>query len=339
MRVLLSGGAGYIGVHTAIALLEAGHEVVVVDDMSNSSLEALVRAGEITGAGIPLLVSDIRDEARVRTFVSENAPLDAVIHFAGLKAVGESVADPLRYYDVNIGSAVAVLKLMAAESIPTVVFSSSATVYGQPERLPLVEDSPTGLDLPNPYGKTKRIVEEILADAAAAGPGVRAVALRYFNPVGAHPSGRVGEDPVGVPTNLMPYVARVAVGELERVGIFGDDYPTPDGTGLRDYIHVMDLAAGHVAALENARPGYEVFNLGTGVPISVRQLIAAFGRAARREIPSTVLPRRAGDVAASYCDPAKAWNRWGWRAERSIDDACADAWRWQSRNPQGYRTP
>ena len=336
MRVLLSGGAGYIGAHTAVALIEAGHEVIVVDDMSNSSPEAIARAGSLAGAEIPLLSADVRDEPRVRAFVQQHGPVDAVVHFAGLKAVGESVAQPVRYYDVNIGSAVAVLRLMAAESIPTIVFSSSATVYGRPETLPLREDSPTGIDLANPYGKTKRIVEELLKDAAAADPRLRAIALRYFNPVGAHPSGRIGEDPSGTPNNLMPYVARVAVGSLERVGIFGDDYETPDGTGLRDYIHVLDLAAGHVAALERAREGYEVYNLGTGVPVSVRELIAAFERAAGREIPTAVLPRRAGDVAASYCDPSKAREALGWSATRSIDEACRDSWRWQSRNPRGY---
>jgi UDP-glucose 4-epimerase len=336
MRVLLSGGAGYIGAHTAVALIEAGHEVIVVDDMSNSSPEAIARAGSLAGAEIPLLSADVRDEPRVRAFVQQHGPVDAVVHFAGLKAVGESVAQPVRYYDVNIGSAVAVLRLMAAESIPTIVFSSSATVYGRPETLPLREDSPTGIDLANPYGKTKRIVEELLKDAAAADPRLRAIALRYFNPVGAHPSGRIGEDPSGTPNNLMPYVARVAVGSLERVGIFGDDYETPDGTGLRDYIHVLDLAAGHVAALERAREGYEVYNLGTGVPVSVRELIAAFEHAAGREIPTAVLPRRAGDVAASYCDPSKAREALGWSATRSIDEACRDSWRWQSRNPRGY---
>lgn len=336
MRVLLSGGAGYIGAHTAVALIEAGHEVIVVDDMSNSSPEAIARAGSLAGAEIPLLSADVRDEPRVRAFVQQRGPVDAVVHFAGLKAVGESVAQPVRYYDVNIGSAVAVLRLMAAESIPTIVFSSSATVYGRPETLPLREDSPTGIDLANPYGKTKRIVEELLKDAAAADPRLRAIALRYFNPVGAHPSGRIGEDPSGTPNNLMPYVARVAVGSLERVGIFGDDYETPDGTGLRDYIHVLDLAAGHVAALERAREGYEVYNLGTGVPVSVRELIAAFERAAGREIPTAVLPRRAGDVAASYCDPSKAREALGWAATRTIDEACRDSWRWQSQNPRGY---
>lgn len=337
MRVLLSGGAGYIGAHTALALVQAGHEAVVVDDLSNSSAEAIARVEALAGASIPLLAADARDEAAVRAFVREHAPVDAVVHFAGLKAVGESVADPVRYYDVNIGSAIAVLKVMASEGIRTIVFSSSATVYGEPERLPLTEDSRTGVDLANPYGRTKHIIETLLEDAAAAQPDLRAVVLRYFNPVGAHPSGRIGEDPAGTPSNLMPYVARVAVGALERVGVFGDDYPTPDGTGQRDYIHVLDLAEGHVAALERAQPGYDVFNLGTGVPVSVLELIAAFERAAGRAIPSVVLPRRPGDVAVSYCDPEKARRELGWSAARTLDDACRDSWNWQSHNPDGYR--
>ena len=304
MRVLLSGGAGYIGAHTAVALIAAGHEVLVVDDMSNSSTEAITRAESISGARIPLLAADIRDEPAVRAFLQQHRPVDAVIHLAGLKAVAESVADPVRYYGVNLGSAVSVLNIMAAEDIHTIVFSSSATVYGRSDSLPLSEESPTGIDLANPYGKTKRVIEEILKDAAVADPKLKAVALRYFNPVGAHPSGLIGEDPTGTPSNLMPYVARVAVGELERVGIFGADYPTPDGTGLRDYIHVLDLAA--------------------------------YGRAAGMEIPAVELPRRAGDVAASYCDPSKAKRDLGWVAARNIDEACRDSWNWQSNNPAGY---
>ncbi|GAA3643893.1 UDP-glucose 4-epimerase GalE [Microbacterium awajiense] len=338
MRVLLTGGAGYIGAHTAVALIEAGHDVLVVDDLSNSSAEAIARVERITGASVPLLVADCRDEEALVAFAAAHGPVDAVIHFAGLKAVGESVAEPVRYYDVNVGSALAVLRAMARLDIRTIVFSSSATVYGDPEVLPMTEASPTGIDLANPYGKTKRIIEEILQDAAAADPQLRAVSLRYFNPVGAHPSGSIGEDPNGVPNNLMPYVARVAVGALERIGIFGDDYDTPDGTGQRDYIHVADLASGHVAALEHARAGYDVYNLGTGIPVSVRELIAAFERACGRDLPAVVLPRRPGDIAASYCDPSKAEQGLGWRAELTIDDACRDAWRWQSQNPQGYAT-
>lgn len=338
MRVLLAGGAGYIGAHTAVALVEAGHDVLVVDDLSNSSAEAVARVEQITGAAVPLLSADARDVDALTAFVREHAPVDAVIHLAGLKAVGESVAEPVRYYDVNVGSSLAILKVMAAEEIPTIVFSSSATVYGEPESLPLSEESPTGIDLANPYGKTKRIIEEILKDAAAADPRLRAVSLRYFNPVGAHPSGLIGEDPTGIPNNLMPYVARVAVGTLDRVGVFGDDYDTPDGTGQRDYIHVVDLAAGHVAALERAREGYEVYNLGTGTPVSVLELIAAFERASGKQIPREILPRRAGDVAASYCDPSKAQRDLGWSATLTIDDACRDSWNWQSRNPNGYAT-
>ena len=337
MRVLLTGGAGYIGAHTALALMEAGHAVVVVDDLSNSSAEAIARVEGLARTKIPFLAADARDEAALRSFVREHAPVDAVIHLAGLKSVGESIAEPVRYYDVNVGSAVAVLKVMAAEGIGTIVFSSSATVYGQPETLPLTEDARSGVDLANPYGRTKHVIEGLLEAAAAADPRLRAVALRYFNPVGAHPSGLIGEDPSETPSNLMPYVARVAVGALERVGVFGDDYPTPDGTGQRDYIHVVDLAEGHVAALEHIREGYDVFNLGTGVPVSVLELIASFERAAGRPIPRTVLPRRPGDVAASYCDPVKAGRELGWTASRTIDDACRDSWNWQSRNPRGYR--
>lgn len=336
MRVLLAGGAGYIGAHTAISLIEAGHEVCVVDDLSNSSAESLIRVERITGAHVPLLTADVRDESALEAFIRAQGGVDAVIHFAGLKAVGESVAEPVRYYDVNIGSAISVLRVMSTLGIRTIVFSSSATVYGDPAVLPLTEDAPTGIDLTNPYGKTKRMIEEILRDASVADPALEVVVLRYFNPVGAHESGLIGEDPTGTPNNLMPYVARVAVGSLERVGVFGADYDTPDGTGLRDYIHVVDLAAGHVAALEHATAGYEVFNLGTGVPVSVLELIAAFERASGRSIPRVVLPRRPGDVAASYCDPSKAATELGWKAVHTIDDACRDSWRWQSTNPQGY---
>ncbi len=338
MRVLLAGGAGYIGAHVAVALIDAGHDVIVVDDLSNSRAEAISRVERITGGTVPLLVADARDEDAVAGFVRDHAPVDAVIHLAGLKAVGESVAEPVRYYDVNLGSALALLKVMAREGIPTIVFSSSATVYGEPESLPLTEESRTGIDLANPYGKTKRMIEEILHDASAADPALRVVSLRYFNPVGAHTSGLIGEDPAGIPNNLMPYVARVAVGALDEIGVFGDDYETPDGTGLRDYIHVVDLAEGHVRALEQAKPGYEVYNLGTGTPVSVLELIASFERAAGRTLPTRIRERRPGDIAASWCDPAKAERELGWRATRTIDDASRDAWNWQSQNPQGYAT-
>lgn len=336
MRVLLTGGAGYIGAHTAIALIEAGHEVLIADDMSGTSPEAVSRVETITGATIPALAIDLRDEAALTAFVREHAPVDAVVHLAGLKAVGDSMADPVRYYDVNLGTSVTLLKVMAAEGIHTIIFSSSATVYGTPEHLPLTEESPTGIDLANPYGKTKRIIEEILADAAAADPELRAVSLRYFNPVGAHASGLIGEDPHGIPNNLMPFVSRVAIGALPEVSVFGTDYETPDGTGLRDYIHVTDLAEGHVAALEHARPGYEVYNLGTGEPVSVLQLIDAFERASGREIPRRLAPRRPGDVAATYGDPSKAKRVLGWSTKLTIDDACRDYWNWQTKNPDGY---
>jgi len=340
MRVLLAGGAGYIGTHTAITLTQAGHEVLICDDMSNASPESVARLRLLVdGAVIPLHVGDVRDVESLCAFVRKHAPVDAVIHFAGLKAVAESVQDPLRYYNVNIGSAMAVLEMMAREHISTIVFSSSATVYGTPDSLPLTEEATTGIELANPYGKTKRIIEEILRDAATADPKLRVVILRYFNPVGAHPSGLIGEDPTGTPNNLMPYIAGVAVGRLPHVGVFGNNYETPDGTGLRDYIHVMDLAEGHVAALERARQGHTIYNLGTGKPTSVFELISAFGRACGRSLPIQILPRRAGDVEASYCDPSKANRELGWRASRTIDDACRDSWRWQSLNPYGYRSP
>ena len=339
MRVLLTGGAGYIGAHTAVALIEAGHDVLIVDDFSASSPEAVGRMEAITGAKVPVLAADARDKTALLGFVREHAPVDAVIHFAGLKAVGESMAQPVRYYDVNIGTALTVLEVMAETGIHTIVFSSSATVYGDPapEALPLTEASTTGIDLANPYGKTKRMIEEILRDAAAADPRLQAVSLRYFNPVGAHPSGLIGEDPVGIPNNLMPILSRVAIGSMPGVSIYGDDYDTPDGTGLRDYIHVTDLAAGHVASLERARDGYAIFNLGTGKPVSVLELIEAFRLASGRPITATVAPRRAGDVASSYADPGKARRELDWSAELSIDQACADYWRWQERNPAGYR--
>lgn len=336
MRVLLTGGAGYIGAHTAVALIEAGHEVLILDDMSGTSPEAVARVESITGASVPTLIADLRDEAATAAFVREHAPVDAVVHLAGLKSVGDSMADPVRYYDVNVGTSVALLKVMAAEGIRTIVFSSSATVYGTPDALPLTEESPTGIDLANPYGKTKRVIEEIIADAAAADPELRAVSLRYFNPVGAHPSGLIGEDPHGIPNNLMPFVSRVAIGTLPEVSVFGTDYDTPDGTGQRDYIHVSDLAAGHVAALEQATAGYDVFNLGTGEPVSVLELIAAFERASGRQIARRLAPRRPGDVAASYADPSKAKRVLGWSTRLTIDDACRDYWNWQTQNPNGY---
>ncbi|SDR81948.1 UDP-glucose 4-epimerase GalE [Agrococcus carbonis] len=334
MRVLLTGGAGYIGSHTAIALVEAGHAVVVLDDLSNASPEAVARAARIAGAEIPLVVADAGDRAVVSGAIADHA-IDAVIHFAGRKAVGESVAHPLAYYRVNVGSAIATLEAMAERGVDRFVFSSTATVYEQPGGR-LREDDPVGLDLEHPYGRTKAMIEAIVADAAAADPRLRAAVLRYFNPIGAHPSGEIGEDPNGIPNNLAPYIAKVAAGELERLRVFGDDYPTPDGTGVRDYIHVVDLALGHVAALEHLEPGVLTVNLGTGEGASVLEVLRAFERAVGRPLPYEVAARRPGDAAVTGADPALAHERLGWRATRSLDEAVADAWRWQSGNPRGY---
>ncbi|KQZ83162.1 UDP-glucose 4-epimerase [Microbacterium sp. Root166] len=336
MRVLLAGGAGYIGAHTAVALIEAGHEAVVLDDLSNSSAVAVERVGRITGTTVPLVIGDAAEDAVVAAAFDDHGPFDAIVHLAAFKAVGESTQKPLEYYANNLGTTYALLRVGIARGIRSFLFSSTGTVYSDPADLPFTETSTTSIDLSNAYSKSKRMNEVVLEDVARVNPALSVTSLRYFNPVGAHPSGLIGEDPTGIPNNLMPYVARVAVGSLERVGIFGDDYDTPDGTGQRDYIHVVDLAAGHVAALENAQPGYDVFNLGTGSPVSVLELIAAFERASGRELPREVLPRRAGDVAATYCDPAKAQAELHWQATRTIDDACRDSWNWQSQNPAGY---
>lgn len=335
MRVLLTGGAGFIGSHTAIALVEHGHDVVILDDLSNASEEAVRRAERLAGAAMPLIVGDAGDAALVGRVLVEHR-IEAVIHFAGLKAVGESVERPLTYYRVNLGTAIATLEAMATHGIRRFVFSSSATVYEQPGEL-LREDAPVGIDLPNPYGRTKAMIEAIIADAAAADPTLEAAVLRYFNPVGAHPSGDIGEDPKGIPNNLMPFIAQVAAGERERLRVFGDDYPTADGTGVRDYIHVMDLAAGHVAALEALEPGVLTVNLGTGRGASVLEVLRAFERAVGRELPFEVVARRTGDAGVSTADPTLAHERLGWRATRSLDDAVTDAWHWQERNPRGYR--
>lgn len=335
MRVLLTGGAGFIGSHTAIALVTHGHDVVILDDLSNASEEAVTRAARLAGAEIPLIVGDAADAELVGRALAEHR-IDAVIHFAGLKSVGESVADPLAYYRVNLGSAVATLEAMAAHGVERFVFSSSATVYEQPGEL-LPESAPVGIDLPNPYGRTKAMIEAIVADASAADPRLQAAVLRYFNPVGAHQSGDIGEDPKGVPNNLMPFIAQVAAGERDRLRIFGDDYDTADGTGVRDYIHVMDLAEGHVAALEALEPGVLTVNLGTGVGGSVLDVLRAFERVAGRELPVEVVERRPGDAPVSTADPTYARERLGWQAARTLDDAVTDAWRWQQRNPRGYR--
>ena len=335
MRVLVTGGAGYIGSHTTLALLESGHDVLVVDDLSNSSEESLRRVAELTGREARFVEANVRDEAALDEAFASFSP-DAVIHFAGWKAVGESTQIPLTYYRENLGSTFTLLDAMAKHGCNRIVFSSSATVYGEESEPPFVEDSPTGAT--NPYGRTKAMIEEILADVAAARPELAVGVLRYFNPIGAHASGRIGEDPKGIPNNLLPFVAQVASGRRDKLMVFGDDYDTADGTGERDYIHVVDLAAGHLAALAKLETveGYHVWNLGTGNPTSVLQIVTAFEAAAGVEIPYEVVARRPGDVAASFADPTKAQAEFGWRAELSVEQACADTYRWQSANPNGY---
>ncbi len=338
MAILATGGAGYIGSHTCLELLEQGEDVVAVDSLVNSREESLHRVRTLAGRPLPFYRVDLRDrEALIGVF--QRHPIEAVIHFAGLKAVGESVQQPLRYYHNNLTGTLVLCEVMAACGVKTLVFSSSATVYGHPARVPITEDFP--LAATNPYGRTKLMIEDILRDLQAAEPGWRIALLRYFNPVGAHPSGRIGEDPAGVPNNLFPYLAQVAVGRLEQLTVFGNDYPTPDGTGVRDYIHVVDLARGHLKALARLRQaaGLSVYNLGAGRGYSVLEARAAFARASGREIPFRIAPRRPGDVAACYADPAKANRELGWRAEKGLDDMCADAWRWQAGNPAGYPAP
>ena len=336
-RVLLTGATGYIGSHTWLALQAAGYEVVGVDDFSNSSPVVLERLRELSGREPVFERADVRDEAAMAALFDRHR-IDATVHFAALKAVGESAARPLDYYAVNLGGLLSVCRAMLAHGVRRFVFSSSATVYGRPERLPLREDA--RVEAVNPYGQTKLMGEQVLRDLEAAETGWQTACLRYFNPVGAHASGRIGEDPRGTPNNLMPYVAQVAVGRLPRLRIFGDDYETPDGTGVRDYIHVCDLAEGHVAALRRLfdAPGSYTVNLGTGRGHSVREVVAAYAAACGRELPCEVVPRRAGDVAACWADPALAQQLLGWRAVHDLARMCADSWRWQSMNPRGYAT-
>jgi UDP-glucose 4-epimerase len=341
MNVLVTGGAGYIGSHTCVELLQAGHEVIVVDSLCNSSPVALERVAELAGRFPVFHRADIRDREALRAVFREHA-VQAVIHFAGLKAVGESVAKPLVYYDNNVSGSVALFEAMAEAGVKTLVFSSSATVYGDPHAVPIREDFP--LSAANPYGRTKLMIEEILRDLQAADPAWRVGLLRYFNPVGAHPSGRLGEDPRGIPNNLMPYITQVAVGRLPRLRVFGGDYATRDGTGVRDYIHVADLARGHLAALAaladpagpHAAGGVLTVNLGTGHGYSVLEVIRAFERASGRSIPFEIVARRPGDIAACYADPSKAQALLGWKAEYGIERMCEDAWRWQVNNASGY---
>lgn len=335
MKVLVTGGAGYIGSHTTLALLERGHDVHVIDDLSNSSSVSLDRVAEICGTKAELTIADLRDTEVLDDVMGRFGP-DAVIHFAALKSVAESVAQPVRYFDVNVGSTTALLTVMDRHDVRKLVFSSSATVYGTPDRLPIVESDPTGHGITNAYGRTKFVIEQMLHDVAASDPAWELTSLRYFNPIGAHPSGLIGEDPRNVPNNLAPYVTQVLSGRLERLSVFGDDYDTVDGTGVRDYVHVMDLADGHLAALEASRPGYDAINLGTGAGTSVLELVGHFEQAAGREVPLTIAARRPGDIAACFADVTKARETLGWTARLSIAQACADAWRWQDQNPHGF---
>jgi UDP-glucose 4-epimerase len=336
MRILVSGGAGYIGSHTTLQLIAAGHDAVIVDDFSRSKHAVIPRLEALAGRPIEVREVDLTDRPATDSLLADGA-FEAVVHFAGLKAVGESVEQPLAYYANNLGSTLSLLEAMSRHDVRTIVFSSSATVYGENAPVPMKEDFPTSAT--NPYGWTKVMQEQIFRDAAVADPSLRVALLRYFNPVGAHPSGTIGEDPSGIPNNLMPLIAQVAVGRREKVLIFGDDYPTPDGTGRRDYLHVEDLAAGHVAALEHLattdRP-VSTWNLGTGRPTSVREMLDAFSRACGHAVPFEIAPRRPGDIAESYADPSRAEAELGWHAERTVDQMCADTWRWQSQNPDGY---
>jgi len=336
MKVLVSGGAGYIGSHTVVELLAHGHEVVVVDNHANSSPQVLSQVARICGVGVPSVVLDIRD-ADALDEVLAGAGFDAVIHFAALKSVGESWTQPLAYFDNNISGTISLLQAMARAQVRNLVFSSSATVYGVPDRSPIGEQA--ALRPTNPYGRTKLVAEELLQELTGADPTFRAAVLRYFNPVGAHPSGLIGEDPHGVPNNLMPYVCQVAVGRQPRLNVFGSDYETRDGTGVRDYVHVVDLARAHVRALERLMDKGETFtvNLGTGRGYSVLEVVAAFERVSGRQIPLCYSPRRNGDVAECYASPALARDLLGWEAEFDLETMCADAWRWQSNCPDGYR--
>ncbi len=335
MNILLTGGAGYIGSHTAVELLNAGHSVIIIDNLSNSSFEAVRRVEKITGKAIPFYEFDVCDKEKLNDVFKQNK-IDGVIHFAGLKAVGESVSNPIAYYRNNIDTTLTLVEVMKNNGVGKLVFSSSATVYGQAEAPPLTEESRVGIGITNPYGWTKYMNEVILSDLVHADKGFEVTLLRYFNPVGAHESGMIGEDPSDIPNNLLPYVSQTAIGKHEKVSVFGNDYDTIDGTGVRDYIHVVDLAKGHLAALSHSAPGVRSYNLGTGTGTSVLELIAAFSKAAGREVPYQIVNRRPGDVAACYASPAKAEAEIGWKAEKTIDQACKDSWRWQSNNPNGY---
>lgn len=333
MKVLICGGAGYIGSHTCVELAQAGYDLVVYDNLVNSSPVAVERIGELVGRPVTFMRGDIRDRAALEAVLGDG--FDAVIHFAALKAVGESCEKPLDYFENNISGTITLLQAMRSTGVNRLVFSSSATVYGDPDVVPITEDAP--LRVTNPYGRTKLVMEQLIGDVCRAHPELDAVVLRYFNPVGAHASGRIGEDPRGIPNNLMPYLSQVAVGRRERLSIFGGDYPTRDGTGVRDYIHVVDLARAHVKAVELPQVGgLRTLNLGTGTGYSVLDMVAAFERASGRQVPSEIVARRAGDVSEVWADPTRANQVLGWRAEYDLARMCEDAWRWQQRNPQGY---
>ena len=336
-KILVTGGAGYIGSHTTLALLQSGFDVLVIDNLCNSSVESLRRVEQIAGRAPVFVEGDICDAALLRRLFAEHS-IEAVLHFAGLKAVGESVAQPLRYYDNNVHGSQVLLQACADAGVFNFVFSSSATVYGEPVQMPISEACPVGQPT-NPYGRSKLMVEDILRDLAVSDPRWRIAILRYFNPVGAHESGLIGEDPNGIPNNLLPYIAQVAVGKLPELAVFGNDYPTPDGTGVRDYIHVVDLAEGHLRALEalHTRTGAHVWNLGTGHGYSVLAMIRAFEAASGKPVPYRVVPRRPGDIATCYADPTKAERELGWKARRGLSDMMRNAWRWQSTNPNGYK--
>ncbi|MCE9852799.1 UDP-glucose 4-epimerase GalE [Shewanella chilikensis] len=336
MTILVTGGAGYIGTHTLVELLAAGKEVVVIDNLSNSSVEALARVEQISGKNVLFYQGDILNKAFLQKVFSDHS-FEAVIHFAGLKAVGESVAQPLRYYENNVTGTLILCQVMKEYGVRNLVFSSSATVYGDPASLPITETFPTSAT--NPYGQSKLMVEHILADLAAAEPNWNIARLRYFNPVGAHKSGRIGEDPNDIPNNLMPFIAQVAVGKRDKLSVFGNDYPTVDGTGVRDYIHVVDLAIGHLKALDKlaTNPGLVTYNLGTGQGYSVLEMVKAFEKACNKAIPFEFAPRRPGDIAACYADPAHAAKELGWKAERNLQDMADSSWNWQSNNPNGYK--
>ncbi len=336
MKILVTGGTGYIGSHTTLALLEAGFEVVVLDNLCNSSNASLGVVESICGKSALMIRGDVCDRSLLDTIFREHS-IDAVLHFAGLKAVGESVRKPLEYYESNVCGSITLCQAMSAAGVFKLVFSSSATVYGAPEQMPIREDFPTGRPT-NPYGQSKLFVESMLHDLCAAQPRWSVALLRYFNPIGAHESGHIGEDPNGIPNNLVPYISQVAVGRLEELSIFGDDYPTVDGTGVRDYIHVVDLADGHLKALQaiSQRTGINIWNLGTGDGYSVLEVVRAFELASGRSVPYRIMPRRSGDVAECWADPTKAANELGWKATRNLQEMVADTWRWQSNHPQGY---